>query len=62
MRRVSGSSSIRPRFPDVAPAGLEEVEALLGEGRAVGAKPLAEYLEVRGYADAAQWVYPVLTI
>ena len=28
-----------------------------GDGRAVGAKQLTEYLEVRGYADAAQWVY-----
>lgn len=37
--------------------GLREVEALLGEGRAMGDKQLAEYLEVRGYADAAQWVY-----
>lgn len=36
---------------------LREVEVLLGEGRAVGGKQLAEYLEVRGYADAAQWVY-----
>jgi fido (protein-threonine AMPylation protein) len=36
---------------------LREVELLLGEGRAVGNKQLAEYLEVRGYADAAQWVY-----
>lgn len=36
---------------------LREVEALLREGRAVGNKPLAEYLEVRGYADAAMWVY-----
>ena len=36
---------------------LREVEALLDRGRAVGAKPLREYLEVRGYADAAQWVY-----
>ena len=36
---------------------LKEVAALLGEGRAVGAKRLAEYLEVQGYADAAQWVY-----
>jgi hypothetical protein len=36
---------------------LKEVEALLSEGRAVGAKQLTEYLEVRGYADAAQWVY-----
>jgi hypothetical protein len=36
---------------------LREVEILLSEGRAVGDKKLAEYLEVRGYADAAQWVY-----
>lgn len=36
---------------------LREVEALLRQGRAVGAKPLKEYLEVKGYADAAQWVY-----
>ncbi len=36
---------------------LREVEALLGEGRAVGAKPLKEYMEVKGYADAARWVY-----
>lgn len=36
---------------------MREVEILLREGRAVGDKQLAEYLEVRGYADAAQWVY-----
>jgi hypothetical protein len=36
---------------------LREVEILLAEGRAVGDKHLAEYMEVRGYADAAQWVY-----
>ena len=36
---------------------LREVEQLLGGGRAVGAKPLAEYMEVRGYGDAARWVY-----
>jgi hypothetical protein len=36
---------------------LREVEALLDQGRAVGAKPLREYNEVRGYADAARWVY-----
>lgn len=36
---------------------LREVEILLREGRAVGNKQLAEYMEVRGYADAAQWVY-----
>jgi fido (protein-threonine AMPylation protein) len=36
---------------------LKEVRALLDEGRAVGAKELKAYLEVRGYADAAEWVY-----
>lgn len=36
---------------------LREVETLLDQGRAVGAKPLREYNEVRGYADAARWVY-----
>lgn len=36
---------------------LREVEILLREGRAVGNKQLAEYMEVRGYADAAKWVY-----
>ncbi|MBB4963020.1 Fic family protein [Saccharothrix violaceirubra] len=36
---------------------LQEVERLLDEGRAVGAKPLRDYMEVRGYADAARWVY-----
>src|SRR5438093_700458 len=36
---------------------LREVEILLREGRAVGDKQLAEYMEVRGYADAAQWVH-----
>ncbi|MGO1054235.1 Fic family protein [Crossiella sp. CA198] len=36
---------------------LREVQALLDQGRAVGAKPLGEYNEVRGYADAARWVY-----
>ena len=36
---------------------LKEVEALLAEGRAVGAKELREYAEVKGYADAADWVY-----
>ena len=34
-----------------------EVEELLREGRAVGAKQLKEYMEVKGYADAADWVY-----
>jgi hypothetical protein len=36
---------------------LREVEALLDKGRAVGAKPLKEYLEVQGYGAAAKWVY-----
>lgn len=36
---------------------LREVEALLEQGRAVGAKPLKEYMEVKGYADAARWIY-----
>jgi hypothetical protein len=36
---------------------LREVEALLDRGRAIGAKPLREYMEVKGYGDAAQWVY-----
>jgi cell filamentation protein, protein adenylyltransferase len=36
---------------------LREVQVLLDQGRAVGAKPLKEYNEVKGYADAAQWVY-----
>lgn len=36
---------------------LREVQLLLDQGRAVGAKPLREYNEVRGYADAARWVF-----
>lgn len=36
---------------------LREVEALLENGRAVGAKPLKEYMEVQGYGAAARWVY-----
>jgi len=36
---------------------LKEVERLLREGKAVGSRELAEYLEVEGYAKAAQWVY-----
>lgn len=36
---------------------LKQVERLLDEGRAVGNKELREYMEVKGYADAAQWVY-----
>src|SRR4029450_1642413 len=36
---------------------LHEVEKLLEEGRAVGAKPLRDYMEVKGYGNASQWVY-----
>src|SRR5438046_8190963 len=36
---------------------LAEVERLLAEGKAVGDKDLKDYLEVRGYATAAPWVY-----
>ncbi len=34
-----------------------QVETLLAEGRVVGQKELREYLEVTGYANAADWVY-----
>lgn len=36
---------------------FHEVEVLLKEGRAVGSKPLRDYMEVQGYAEAAKWVY-----
>jgi hypothetical protein len=36
---------------------LKQVEILLAEGRAVGSRELREYNEVKGYADAADWVY-----
>lgn len=36
---------------------LEQVEALLVQGLAVGNKELREYMEVSGYAKAATWVY-----
>ncbi|ANC32657.1 Fic family protein [Isoptericola dokdonensis] len=36
---------------------LKEVEQLLHDGLAVGNKELKDYMEVRGYADAATWVY-----
>lgn len=36
---------------------LRQVEQLLDEGRAVGSRELREYMEVRGYANAADWVY-----
>jgi len=35
----------------------KQVEALLLEGRSIGGKELTEYLDVKGYADAARWVY-----
>jgi Fic family protein len=34
-----------------------QVEELLANGLAVGNKELREYMEVRGYASAAEWVY-----
>lgn len=40
---------------------LREVERLLESGRAIGARPLKDYLEVRGYGDAARWVYAQAT-
>ena len=36
---------------------LKQVEALLAQGRAIGNRELREYNEVKGYADAADWVY-----
>lgn len=36
---------------------LREVEILLNTGKAVGNKELKDYLEVKGYAAAAEWVY-----
>ncbi|MGV7852248.1 Fic family protein, partial [Mycobacterium kansasii] len=36
---------------------ISEVQKLLDEGRAVGATRLREYMEVKGYANAADWVY-----
>jgi hypothetical protein len=36
---------------------LRQVEALLDQCRTVGAKPLKDYLEVKGYGQAAEWVY-----
>lgn len=40
---------------------LKQVRALLEEGRAVGNEELAQYLEVQGYAEAAEWVYEQAT-
>jgi cell filamentation protein, protein adenylyltransferase len=34
---------------------LREVEVLLDKGRAVGAKPLREYMEVQGYRRERPW-------
>ena len=36
---------------------LKQVQQLLQENKAVGDKELKEYMEVTGYAKAAQWVY-----
>lgn len=36
---------------------LRQVAALLDQGKTVGAKPLKDYLEVKGYGQAAEWVY-----
>lgn len=36
---------------------LRQVEVLLRDDRTVGSKELSEYNEVKGYADAARWVY-----
>lgn len=36
---------------------LRQVEGLLEQGLAIGNKELREYMEVRGYANAADWVY-----
>ena len=36
---------------------LKQVKSLLRDGKAVGDKELREYLEVKGYAQAASWVY-----
>jgi Fic family protein len=36
---------------------LKQVEQLLDQGRAVGGRELREYMEVHGYATAAEWVY-----
>lgn len=41
---------------------LQQVEALLAEGKAVGNKQLREYMEVTGYAAAATWVYEQATM
>jgi Fic family protein len=35
---------------------LRQVEVLLQDGKTIGARPLKDYLEVHGYAQAAIWV------
>lgn len=40
---------------------LKQVRTLLDEGKAVGNEELAQYLEVQGYAEAAEWVYEQAT-
>jgi len=40
---------------------LAEVGALISQGRAIGGKPMLDYLEVQGYANAAKWVYAQTT-
>jgi Fic family protein len=40
---------------------LKEVRELLAHGQAVGDKALFDYLEVQGYATAAEWVYAQAT-
>lgn len=40
---------------------LGQVERLLEDGVAVGNKELTEYLEVKGYSEAAEWVYQQAT-
>src|SRR5207302_1476799 len=39
------------------PLGPEQGESLLREGRAMGGKDLKDYMEGKGYAEAARWVY-----
>jgi len=40
---------------------LKDVRTLLDEGRPVGNKELCQYLDVQGYARAAEWVYSQAT-
>ena len=52
-----GQVTVACASPSAGTVTLRQVETLLAEGRAVGDKELREYMEVRGYADAASWVY-----